>query len=222
MTGHGPTSGVLSHWSLLIENFQTSPLAFYDALDVALKQRDIPVTTNERVLYKEAGIVSANREYLRIARETLIFDVCAAPYGSGFFISWWLADARSGLPMVARIGIAFLIAVLTIWLWSVAGVATWLLLVTVLLLGSAVLFDELVRNGTMADAVARSVPLVGNIYVAMFKPDTYFRIDSMEMFQKAAHNAVLDVIDAMTNEKGLRALTESERKPTMREFYRRQ
>ena len=40
----------------------------------------------------------------------------------------------------------------------------------------------------------------------------------MSMFQKAVHNAVLEVID-VTAEKGVRALSESDRKPVMREFY---
>ena len=43
----------------------------------------------------------------------------------------------------------------------------------------------------------------------------------MLMFQKAVHNAVLEVIDEMTTANGLRALGESERKPIMREFYQR-
>ena len=53
------------------------------------------------------------------------------------------------------------------------------------------------------------------------RPATYYRIDTMLMFQKAVHNAVLEVIDEMTTANGLRALGESERKPIMREFYQR-
>jgi hypothetical protein len=50
---------------------------------------------------------------------------------------------------------------------------------------------------------------------------TYYRIDTTLMFQKAIHNAVLEVIDEMTTAKGLRALGEHDRKPVMREFYQR-
>jgi hypothetical protein len=38
------------------------------------------------------------------------------------------------------------------------------------------------------------------------------------MFEKAVHNAVLEVVDRMTASKGIRALSESERKPIMKRF----
>jgi hypothetical protein len=38
------------------------------------------------------------------------------------------------------------------------------------------------------------------------------------MFQEAVHNAVLEVVDGMTASKGIRALTESQRKPIMKRF----
>jgi hypothetical protein len=41
------------------------------------------------------------------------------------------------------------------------------------------------------------------------------------MFQSIAHTAVLRVLDGLTNAKGLRALSESERKPLMRDFFSR-
>lgn len=210
----------LSHWSTLIEDFQTSPLAFYEALDAALKRREIPTSQQERVTYREAGLVSANREYLRICRETLVLDICAAPFGTSFFVSWWLVDDRGGLSVLARIGIAFVMAVLTIWLWEKAGLVTWLLVVALTLAGTPVFLDELVRSRTIREGVARSIPLIGTIYVWMFRPNTYYRIDSAEMFQKAAHSAVLEVIDAMTKAKGVRALSDAERKPLLREFYK--
>lgn len=34
--------------------------------------------------------LSARREYLRVKRRDLILDICAAPFGTGFLVSWWL------------------------------------------------------------------------------------------------------------------------------------
>lgn len=219
MANQAPLEAVVSHWSTLIEGFQSSPLAFYEALDAALKRRDIPATKNERIDYREAGMLSANREYLHITRETLVFDICAAPFGTGFFVSWWLADYQKGLHPAARVGIAFLMALITLWLWTKAGLFVWLLLVAMALFGIPVALDEMVRNKTISEGVARTIPIIGTIYTWMFRPASYFRMDSMEMFQKAVHNAVLEVIDTMTAEKGLRALSDTDRKPVMREFY---
>lgn len=46
-----------------------------------------------RVKHNEFGFFSDARVYLRITRYELHFDVCAAPYGNTFFISWWLFAA---------------------------------------------------------------------------------------------------------------------------------
>lgn len=64
-----------------------------------------------------------------------------------------------------------------------------------------------------------SLPIIGVLVEKMFKPLTYYQIDTAMMYQSLVHSAVLEVIDSMTKAKGLRALPESERKPEMRNFF---
>lgn len=52
----------------------------------------MPSVTIKRVNEKEGGFLSASREFLRIKRNNLVFDVCASPFGKSFFISWWLYE----------------------------------------------------------------------------------------------------------------------------------
>jgi hypothetical protein len=52
-------------------------------------------------------------------------------------------------------------------------------------------------------------------------PTTYYKIDTTLMFQESVHRAVVEVIDQMTQAKGLRALSESERKPILRNIFKR-
>lgn len=54
----------------------------------------MPETKISRITHKEAGILSAKREYLRVKHFNLVFDVCAAPFGKDFFISWWLYETQ--------------------------------------------------------------------------------------------------------------------------------
>ena len=86
---------VISHWSTLIENLQYSPQRFYEAVAVAVKKREIPNATIDKTQFKEGNLLSAKREYLRIyCKRDFYFAVCGAPFGTAFFVSWWLTEPR--------------------------------------------------------------------------------------------------------------------------------
>lgn len=159
---------ILSHWLNLIEGLNDSPQQFYTSLEQAIQKRGVPNLKISRVDYKEGGFFSAKREYCRIQRGKLIFDVCAAPYGNSFFVSWWLGESTSIF-------------------WTL------------------ILF----------------VPFFGEVFVRTFKPMTYFRHDTALMFQESVRAAVLEVVDGITKAKGLRALSELERKPILTSFFNR-
>lgn len=212
---------VVSHWSTLIENFQASPLTFYQAVEAALARRHVPETKNSRVDHREAGILSANREYLHVARETFNFDVCGAPFGTGFFVSWWLTEEVPTMNPLLKV--LFIVGLLGVGLWMLSqlGLILGAVVIIVIVFGGLAVANTLAAGGDLNDNVIRALPLLGSLYVWLFKPATFYRIDTMEMFQTAVHNSVLEVIDVMTAEKGVRALSEADRKPIMREFYAR-
>lgn len=88
---------VISHWSTLIQNFQYSSQNFYQAVTEAVQKRQIPEAQINRIQMKEGGIFSAKREYLGIAcKKDFYFAICGAPFGTGFFVSWWLLDPPDG------------------------------------------------------------------------------------------------------------------------------
>ena len=66
-----------------------------------------------------------------------------------------------------------------------------------------------------------AVPVLGFFLQWFIRPATYHRIDTGLMFQESIRAAVNEVIDQMTSAKGIRALTELERKPILREFAAR-
>lgn len=151
---------ILSHWHYLIEALQDSPQRVYGAIEEAIRSRNLPDVSVQRVFYREGGLLSPKRSYLRAIRKELIFDVCIAPFGTGLFVSWWLGEPAS------------------------------------------VLRDfQFLRF--------------------LMRPMTYYRYDTALMFQESIHNGVLEVIDQITHANGLRALTESERKPILGDFVNR-
>ena len=87
----------LSHWFHLIEGLQASPMEFYNSVETAIQKRQIPEVRMSRVDWREAGIFSAKREYLRVQWKEFIFDVGGAAYGGGFFVSCWLGELEGCL-----------------------------------------------------------------------------------------------------------------------------
>lgn len=159
---------VISHWNQLLSGLQASPKEFYAAVEQAIEQRQVPDTKRSRVDWHEGGLFSAKREYLRVKRKEYIFDICGAPFGTGFFVSSWLGEVPSGLL-----------------------------------------------------ALLAEIPVIGYLVQRLVRPATYYKIDTALMFQSAVHGAVLDVVDGLLSAKGLRALSELERKPILREFFQK-
>ena len=158
---------IFSHWFHLLEGLQESPKSFYTSLEELIKKRGLPDVSVSKIDYKEGGIFSVKREYFRVKRKGYIFDICAAPFGRGFFISWWLGETPSALQ-------AFLMM----------------------------------------------IPFLGPMMVRMIKPATYFQYDTTLMFQESIHAAVLESLEQLTIGKGIRALTETERKPILNNLFR--
>ncbi len=157
---------VISNWYYMVEEFQTSSQEFYKSVEAAIKRREIPDIKIERIDYKEGGMFSAKREYLRIRRKEYIYDICAAPFGKGFFFSWWLGETPSGC-------LAFLM----------------------------------------------NIPVLNLLVHWLAAPVTYFKIDTALMFQESVRAAVNEVIDEMIKAKGVRQMTELEKKPISRGFF---
>lgn len=88
---------ILSRWSTLIEGMSATPSEVYDRIEAALEPRKIPDATRERVELAEGSVFSVRRVYLRVRRNELWVDICAAPFGTGFFFSSWLLKTNGCL-----------------------------------------------------------------------------------------------------------------------------
>jgi hypothetical protein len=225
-----PTN-IISHWYQLIENFDASSQEFYQAFESAVAARAVPQFHSSRVEYKEDGLASANREYLRIQRGTYAFDICAAPFGKGFFVSWWLTQPPLYLAFAYTIGFFFGLGLLMTFVSGVGfrigrllgGRDLGSLFESVFgIFGTLALCwaagNVIRQSGGKLESTVLAMPLVGWLYARIFAPPTFYSLDTGLMFQESVHKAVLEVIDAMTAKKGVRALSESERRPIMKHF----
>lgn len=244
-----PLDDVLGHWSKLIENFQTSTHDFYASVEWALLQRKIPDLKVKTIVWNEGGVLSPRREYLRMTDGRVAFDLCAAPFGTGFFFSWWLvrkpaswvfawALLFAAMAWLLRSGIhaGFVLLynassdpfVWSLLAWEPSFMSRFLrgtsVVLELLSWGPAVLLvcaavALAARVGRVAaESALLAIPFFGWIYRSLFAPDTYYRLDTAIMLRSAVHAAVLEAIEGVTVQKGLRALSEEDRKPIMREL----
>ena len=215
---HAPDE-VLGYWSTLVEGLQEPPLEFYASVEAAVMKRNIPDAKFERIEYREGGAFSAFRQYLRVRRYREVFDICGAPFGNGCFFSWWFTEVRPQMPAIVSILIVFaylyVIGLLIQEGGFIRGPITFALLVAL------VLFIVRRMGTPRADDFILMLPLIGPLYARVFRPITYYRLDTSAMFQAAIRAAVMEVVDQVTSTRGLRPLTEFERKPVMRDFFQK-
>ena len=213
---------IISHWYQSFEGLQESPKEIYKSIEAAIAKSELPETSTSSVNYFEGGPLSAQREYLRVSRGNLVFDICAAHFGKGMFMSWWLGENRS----TKGIGILILILFLALSLFSIfitqLGLFAGLFLEPVVL---CVLFFVVawnVRKGAIRiEDTLLEVPIIGWIYDRLFYPVTYYKTDTALMFQEAIRKSVNEVVDGITAAKGIKALTEEERKPILTNLFKR-
>lgn len=158
---------VISHWNTFVGGLRYSSDALYGEVTRLIGEHQLKDVKIERVNIAEGGIFSARREYLQVRRDEYVFHVCGAPYGNGYFVSWWFGNVEKGF-------VAFL----------------------------------------------RRIPVVGALFGFLIKPWTYYRADTANMFNAITSGAVESALDSVVKAQGLRALTEGERKPVMRELIR--
>ncbi|AUP79123.1 hypothetical protein [Flavivirga eckloniae] len=79
----------------------------------------------------------------------------------------------------------------------------------------------LLYKDSIVKILISKIPFFGTWLAQKLYPITYFRIDSASMFMTYAQSSVLKVIDDITKNKGVRALTESERKPMLGDIFKR-
>jgi hypothetical protein len=217
-------SPVISNWHTLFEDFSTSTQEFYAAVEEAVRVRKLPDVRLSRVLWSEGGIGSAQREYLRVQRNRIAFDICSAPYGGGHFFSWWLARIPPRSGVFAVLGIFFLATVFT-WILHlilspmlpdglVVGTIARVILPFVLYPVALLIMGYWVQEGHLGDEEwVMSLPVIGRLYVFVFNPLTYYRQDTAMMFRDSVRTAVDEVINSLREQKGLRLLGEEELRP---------
>jgi len=189
---------------LYIENFATSTDEFYRSIEAELELMQVPDLQLSREYFREGGLLSAQREYLRLRRERLIFDVCAAPFGTSFFFSVRFSE----IPVVLYVwqlllALIFLAAVGAVY-WTIMGPVWGGVMFALNITAVFMLLPNLVSlHLYRLDDFLMQVPVFGIIYECLFRPETYYREDTRTMYVETMKIVVQRRIDEVTGEAGL-------------------
>ena len=204
---------VISHWHHSLEDFTTSGAEFYRSVEATLKAKEAPAVTTQMVEWRESGILSASREYLRISYGRYSFDLCAAPFGRDYFFSWWLVKRQPDAALLfGCLGIIAMPIALAGFV-QMAGVFKGFLLFLVVLACAAFWIVNTARDGNAAveDAIL-AIPIVSFLYTRFLKPVTYYSTDTRLIFEEAVHRIVLQHVGVLRTANNLPALTPAESK----------
>jgi hypothetical protein len=192
---------VLSHWYTLVEHFNVSSKEFYAAVEQELENRKVPGLAMSRVFFAESGFMSANRLYLRMKRERLVFDICAAPFGTSYFFSMRFAELPKSWPWGTIF--ASLLTILTIvrCCMVLLHIVAWLLIGFVVLTG-----------------LILTILLVW--IVSSFTKDSYYRQDTRLMYLELVNAVVKQKVAETTSAGGFHLLKIRQYCPLMDDLYR--
>jgi hypothetical protein len=172
---------VFEQWIAPVLDFESNVSKFYEAVEDELKKWEVPELVTERIIYKDAGPLSAAREYLRVRRENLVFDICSAKFGK----SWWFSCRSAVLPRNLRWWEVIVFALAVAWFagayWymfgvQVGGIAMGMTLGMMLLM----MFAASSWNGL--DNLLLHLPVLGALYESWFRFDSYYRSDAQRMY----------------------------------------
>lgn len=219
---------VLDHWIAFADNFSLSPTEFYSSVETELKALQMPGMKVTQEEFAEGGLLSDKRLYLRMLRERLVFDVCAAPSGTSFFFSCRLAE----IPAVVRVWQLLVLVILLgglgvmslfmffammrwvgLVLWPVTWIAALGLLIYIMRNAIAMGLQEL-------DATLLQIPVINAVYEAWFRTETYYRYDTRLMYLDTVSRAVQRLAEEATAAKGVKLVRQYQQAPILGELYK--
>jgi len=212
---------VLDHWISFADGFNQPPQEFYATVKKELDARKIPSMEMSDVEYAEGGLLSDKRLYLRMIRERLAFDLCAAPFGNSYFFSCRAVHSPPALRLW-HLAVAFVFfSVVYSLLIHLLGLMFAIIAMVALLIAIAEMFRNAVSMGLNdLDSALMKIPILGPIYENWFRKETYYREDARLVYLKMVPEIVKKAAENVTGEKGIKLVQQYERAPIFGELYK--
>ena len=189
------------------DGFTCSSQEFYANVEQQMAARKIPGLEISRVKFAEGGLLSEQRVYLRLMRERLGIDTCAAPFGSLYFFS----IRKVYVPALVRlwhivVTLLFFGAVNALLMKplgaSYAAIATVALVFAIV----GVLHNAAAEGGSDLDTLLLKIPVVGTIYEDWFRVETYYREDTRNLYLQLFPQFIQAIAEETCAAKGVKLI----------------
>ena len=213
---------VLNHWIASADDFTLSPQEFYEAVEKNVATLKVPGLEISREEYAEGGILSEKRVYLRMIRERLAFDVCAAQFGTRYFFSSRTVYSPATVKLWHFIAILFFFSAIFYGLNQYfANPLLPIIIVVGLMVTVALMFRNVALMGLHdVDAMLLKLPAVGPIYERFFRKDTYYRQDTRLMYLDTLPAMIQKLAEEYTGTKGVKLVRQYQIAPILGELYK--
>jgi hypothetical protein len=212
---------VFDHWYSLVPGFNTSTKEFYEAVEKELKAREVPGLNISTVDFAEGGILSSKREYLRMTRERLVFDICAAPFGTAFFFSSRFVEIPAAIQLWQLLVVLVAAMVIAGLILYFTGVVLGTFILGIGFAAAIYLLRNTVAMGLKnLDAILINSPVVGPIYENWFRKETYYRQDTRIMYRDTVNDVVKAKVEETTGAKGIKLIKFNDYSPILGELYK--
>lgn len=212
---------ILDDWLYSVEGFSASPREFYSAVEKQLEPMKIPGMEIRHVEFAEGGLVSDQRLYLRLMRERLAIDTCAAPFGSQvYFFSCRVVHVRALVRLWHLLAVAAFFILVTILLIKPLG----LIFAIIAMVGLMFALVGVMRNaGSSAfadmDTLLLKIPVVATIYENWFRVDTYYRTDTRTLYRKLLPDLIQKAAEEVCAANGVKLVRQDADAPVLVELH---
>jgi hypothetical protein len=157
-----------------------------------------------------------------------VFDVCAAPFGKNFFFSCRFAEIPAVVQLWQLLVLAAALAVcgvvslnLFTKLFGVDGLLLWPFAWVFLL----TLIIYLMRNSVAMgfkdlDKALIQTPVIGAVYEAWIRKETYYRHDTRLMYLEIVSRLVRELAEEAAAANGIKLVRQYEQSPIWAELYK--
>src|ERR1017187_7791667 len=209
---------ILDEWIYSAEGLSLSGPDFFASVEKQVEGQKIPNLDVSRVEFAQGGLLSNQRQYLRLMRERLAIETCAAPFGLHFFFSCRTVYVPALVRLWHILAVLLFFAIvgneLVQWLGFISAIIA---MVTLPFAIAAVFRNASASPFSDLDTFLLRIPVVATIYENWFRVETYYRADTRTLYRKILPDLIRAAAEEVSAEKGVKLVKQFPTAPILME-----